>query len=96
MKKSSAKKLLSFFLCLLLIGAVFCTVVPTVSAADIKIQNGTGNREPIRISKSFSYRAIINKRASEGWRYVGYIPTKQRGTGHTQELDLIFEKEVSQ
>ena len=40
------------------------------------------------------YRAIINKRASEGWRYVGYIPTKQRGTGHTQELDLIFEKEV--
>lgn len=29
-----------------------------------------------------------------GWRYVGYIPTKQRGTGHTQELDLIFEKVI--
>ena len=25
---------------------------------------------------------------------VGCIPTKQRGTGHTQEMDLIFEKEV--
>ena len=25
---------------------------------------------------------------------VRYIPTKQRGTGHTQELDLIFEKEI--
>ena len=31
--------------------------------------------------------------AAEGWRYAGYIPTKQRGTGHTQELDLIFERE---
>ena len=39
------------------------------------------------------YRSIINERASNGWRYVGYIPTKQRGTGHTQEMDLIFEKE---
>ena len=40
------------------------------------------------------YRSIINKRAENGWRYVGCIPTKQRGTGHTQEMDLIFEKEV--
>ena len=41
-----------------------------------------------------NYRSIIEKRANEGWRYVGYIPTKQRGTGHVQELDLIFEKEA--
>ncbi len=40
------------------------------------------------------YRSIIDKRAKEGWRYVGFIPTKQRGTGHTQEIDLIFEKEI--
>lgn len=40
------------------------------------------------------YRSIINKKAAEGWRYVGHIPTRQRGTGHTQELDLIFEKEI--
>ena len=40
------------------------------------------------------YRAIINKRAEAGWRYIGFIPTEQRGTGHIQELDLIFEKEV--
>ena len=38
------------------------------------------------------YRNIIDKRASEGWRYVGFIPTKQRGTGHIEEIDLIFEK----
>lgn len=40
-----------------------------------------------------NYRSLIEKRAGDGWRYVGYIPTKQRGTGHTQEMDLIFEKE---
>ena len=40
------------------------------------------------------YRAVIDRKAAEGWRYVGCIPTLQRGTGHTEELDLIFEKEV--
>ncbi|WP_295130489.1 DUF4177 domain-containing protein [uncultured Catenibacterium sp.] len=39
------------------------------------------------------YRSIIEKRALEGWRYVGYIPVKQRGMGHVQEMDLVFEKE---
>ena len=40
------------------------------------------------------YRTIIDNRAKNGWRYVGCIPTRQRGTGHTQEMDLVFEKEV--
>ncbi len=40
------------------------------------------------------YRTIIDTRARRGWRLVGFLPTKQRGTGHTQEIDLIFEKEV--
>lgn len=40
-----------------------------------------------------NYRSVIEKRVGDGWRYVGYIPTKQRGTGHTQKMDLIFEKE---
>ena len=38
------------------------------------------------------YRAVIDRRAKDGWRFVGCIPTKQRGTGHTEEIDLIFEK----
>ena len=38
------------------------------------------------------HKKIIEKRANSGWRYVGFIPTKQRGTGHIQELELIFEK----
>ncbi len=37
--------------------------------------------------------AIVQK-ANDGWRYVGYIPTRQRGTGHIEEFELIFEKEV--
>ena len=45
------------------------------------------------VYKVEEYRDIIEKRANEGWRYVGFIPTKQRGrTGHTEEIDLIFEK----
>ncbi|MDO4396098.1 MAG: DUF4177 domain-containing protein [Clostridia bacterium] len=40
-----------------------------------------------------NYRSIIDKRAADGWRYVGFFPTKQRGSGHAQEVDLIFEKE---
>lgn len=39
------------------------------------------------------YRSVIEKRALKGWRYVGYIPVKQRGSGHIQEMELIFEKE---
>ena len=38
---------------------------------------GSGN-----IYEIDDYRSIIDKRAKEGWRYVGYIPTRQRGTGH--------------
>ena len=39
------------------------------------------------------YKEIINKNATEGWRYVGFIPTLQRGTGHVEEMDLVFERE---
>ena len=50
---------------------------------------GSGN-----VYQTENYRALIDRRAADGWRYVGCIPTKQHGTGHTQQLDLIFEKEV--
>ena len=40
------------------------------------------------------HRDVINSRAENGWRYVGYIPTQQRGTGHVETNDLIFEKEI--
>lgn len=40
------------------------------------------------------YKQLINKRAYEGWRYVGFIPAVQRGTGHIEEMDLVFEREL--
>lgn len=40
------------------------------------------------------YRDIINARAADGWRYIGYIPTKESIRGYIREMDLIFEKEV--
>lgn len=39
------------------------------------------------------HQEIILRRASEGWRYVGFIPVSQRGTGHIEEMDLVFEKD---
>lgn len=39
------------------------------------------------------HREIIDRRAAEGWRYVGCIPTQFSGEGGTKEIDLIFEKE---
>ncbi len=39
------------------------------------------------------HRAVIQRMAAEGWRYAGFLPTSQRGTGHIEEMDLIFERE---
>ena len=39
------------------------------------------------------YREIINQRAAQGWRYIGFIPAVQRGTGHIEEMDLVFDRE---
>ena len=41
-----------------------------------------------------NYRSVIDRKAREGWRYVGFVPTRQRGTGHIEDMDLIFEKEI--
>ena len=41
-----------------------------------------------------NYRDLINKRAEDGWRFVCVVPTIQRGTGHIEEMDLVFEKQI--
>lgn len=38
-------------------------------------------------------RDVILRRAAEGWRYAGWLPARQRATGHVEEIDLIFERE---
>ena len=38
------------------------------------------------------HREIIARRAAQGWRDVGYIPTRFSGEGGRKEIDLIFER----
>ena len=40
------------------------------------------------------YQTIIEEKALNGFHYVGFLPTKQRGTGHIEEIVLIFEKQI--
>ena len=44
-------------------------------------------------NKLDGHREIIDRRAAEGWRYAGYIPTRFSGEGGNKEIDLIFERE---
>ena len=53
---------------------------------------GTG----VVATKFEEHRALIDRRAGEGWRYVGGVPAHIGSTGEIAQLDLIFEKEVSQ
>lgn len=39
------------------------------------------------------HREIIERRALNGWRYVGYIPTMQMAEGRIAEIDLVFERD---
>ena len=45
-------------------------------------------------AKSEEHREIIDKYASRGYRYVGYIPTNLTDYGKIVSLDLIFETDV--
>ncbi len=40
-----------------------------------------------------SHRKIIDQKAAEGARYVGWFPVRQTSSGKTLEFDLIFEVE---
>ena len=40
---------------------------------------------------SEEHRDIINQYAANGYRYVGYIPTKISENGKIKSMDLVFE-----
>lgn len=40
------------------------------------------------------HREAILRRAEAGWRYIGFVPAKQRASGFLAEIDLVFEKET--
>ena len=56
--------------------------------------SGWGPFQGTAYSMCADHRGIIEDRAKEGWRYVGYLPVRLRNTGHIQQIELIFEKEV--
>ena len=35
-----------------------------------------------------THQAVILRRAAEGWRYVGFIPKRQRAGGYMETIDL--------
>ena len=45
---------------------------------------------------SVEHREVIVRMAQEGWRYVGFLPSSQRGDGFIVEMDLIFEREAQE
>lgn len=43
------------------------------------------------VGKTLDHRGAILRRAAEGWRYAGWIPTQQMN-GSVLEIDLVFER----
>ena len=46
------------------------------------------------VSEFQEHRDAFNRYAADGWRYVGWIPTRVGAHGGMDQLDLIFEREV--
>lgn len=38
------------------------------------------------------HREIIDRKAADGWRFVGYVPAAFTGNGGIKSLDLVFER----
>lgn len=43
--------------------------------------------------ETVQHQDVIRRRASDGWRYVGFIPKRQRAGGFIETIDLVFERE---
>lgn len=54
--------------------------------AQIKLKNNN-----VANAVMSEHRQIIEEWANKGYRYVGFIPTKQGPSGKIVEADLIFE-----
>lgn len=42
---------------------------------------------------STAHQEVIRRRAAEGWRYVGFLPKRQRAAGFLEIIDMVFERE---
>ena len=49
--------------------------------------------EGMAATKVKEHREIIDRRAKDGWRYAGWVPSHISG-GEIVQIDLIFERET--
>ena len=56
---------------------------------EVKLQNN-----PVTNAVLAEHRQVINDWAQKGYKYVGYIPTKQGASGKAVVIDLIFETDA--
>lgn len=45
-------------------------------------------------ARSEDHRDIIDQYAKQGYRYVGFIPTKMSDYGKIKDMDLVFEMDL--
>ena len=45
------------------------------------------------VMETVAHQETILRRAAEGWRYVGFIPKRQRAGGFIESVDLVFERQ---
>ena len=51
-----------------------------------------GAKKGFNSANFVQHREIIDDYAQRGYRFVGYIPTKEVSFGMLVEIDLVFEK----
>ena len=96
MKSTISKRLLALLLCAVMVAAVFAAVIPAYAASDVSIQNGTGNREPIRVGKTYSYRAKVNGEFTAfGYCMPTWNKTDSYATLSIYEWQGTYEKTVA-
>ena len=60
MKQKHLCKILIILLGICMLVTPLATLTASAAAGDVSVQNGTGTSAAIEISKSYSYRAIVN------------------------------------
>ena len=48
--------------------------------------------EGLSATKFREHRDIIDRHASQGWRYVGFVPSHIAANGQIAQIDLVFER----
>ena len=95
MKRNHYKRLLALLLCTVMVASVFAAIIPAV-AADVNIQNGTGSREPIRVGKTFSYRAIVGGEFTGfGFSMPTWTKTDSYATLYVYKWQGSYEKTIA-